>query len=155
MKKIIATLIITLTLFSCGTKNVKSDDSVIKTTDTYISKIDTNKNLKEETTEGALTDEKGFEDIGRFKYSVLFDQDSKELFRIKNIEISNRTITEYYYFQNHNLMYVVSSTPNQKDKKIYTNGDKKVVSSFNASDDEVKLLLSKAKRFKTSYYRQE
>jgi hypothetical protein len=49
----------------------------------------------------------------------------------------------------------VSSTPSQSDKKIYTNGDKNVVSSSNASDEEVKLLLAKAKRFKNSFYRQE
>nr|WP_321221713.1 hypothetical protein [uncultured Psychroserpens sp.] len=155
MRKIIATLVLTLILFSCGTKNVKSNDTVINTTETYVSKIDTNKNLKEETTEGALTDENGFEDIGTFKYSVLFDKDSKELFRIKNIEISKVTITEHYYFRNHNLVYIVSSTPNQNDKKIYTNGDKKVVSSINVSDEDVKLLLQKAKRFKNSFYRQE
>lgn len=155
MKKIIATLILTLILFSCGTKKVKSDDSVINTTETYVSKIDNNKNLKEEFTEGALTDDKGFEDIGRFEYAVLFDKDSKELFRIKNIEISKVTITERYYYHNHNLIYIVSSTPSQSDKKIYTNGDKNVVSSSNASDEEVKLLLAKAKRFKNSFYRQE
>ncbi|WP_040280540.1 hypothetical protein [Psychroserpens damuponensis] len=155
MRNTIAILVLTLIFVSCGTKTKKSTDTIINTTKIYVSKIDNNKTLKEEFTEGALTDEKGFEDIGTFKYSVLFDKDSKELFRIKNVEISKNTVTEYYYFQNHKLVYIVSSTPNQNDKKIYTNGDKKVVSSSNASDDEVKLLLQKAKRFKKSFYRQE
>ncbi|WP_047549826.1 hypothetical protein [Psychroserpens sp. Hel_I_66] len=155
MRKIIATLIVTLIFVSCGSKKVKSDTSVINTTETYISKIENNKNLKEEITEGALTDEKGFEDIGRFKYAVLFDKDTKELFRIKNIETAEVTVTEHYYFHNHNLVFVKSSTPNQKEKKIYTNGDKKVVSSAHANDEDIKLLLEKARRFKNSYYRQE
>lgn len=155
MRNILLYTIMVIILFSCGNKNLKSNDSIVETTKTYVYKIDKNKNLKEEFTEGALTDEKGFEDVGRFKYSVLFDKDSKELFRIKNTEISDITLTEYYYFHNHNLVYVIASVSNQADKKIYTNGIKKVISSSNVSDDELRLLLQKAKRFKDSHYRQD
>lgn len=156
MRRQIIILLLLGSLFSCKTKSIKSDASVVETTNTYVSKIDNNKNLKEEIVEGALTDEQGFEDIGRFKKSVLFDKDSKALFRIKNIEISSVTITEHYYFRNHDLVYIViSSTSNQADKKIYTSDDKNVLLKENISDDEVKVYLKKAKLFKTAHYRSE
>lgn len=153
MRNCLAFLIVVLVVFSCGNKTVKTEESFIKTTQDYIAEIDNNASLTEEFTEGALTDKDGFKDIGRFKYSVLFDKSSGELFRIKNTEISNTTVQESYYFHKHNLVCIISSTAGQPVKKIYSEGFKNVVSKTNVSDQEAKLLLDKAKRFKNDHYR--
>ena len=137
-------------LCSCGPKTVTSTDQLVKETETYISKVDANKDLKETTTEGALTDIDGFKDIGTFKYHVLFDENKNELYRIKNIEKTDKTITETYYFDKGNLIYV-TSVSNNTSKKIYLNNRGKVIHSSNISIEEQKLLLDKAKRFKKAF----
>jgi len=154
MRTYITFALIVFTLLSCGTTSVKSNASLIKTTDLHVAKINGNTALIEETTEGALTDKEGFQDIGSFKYSVFFDKDSKELFRIKNVEITDNTVTERYYFSPHELIYIHVSTSGQPDKAIYTNGFK-VRSSSNVMDDEAKLLLNKAKRFQKAFRHRE
>ncbi|WP_460220622.1 hypothetical protein [Psychroserpens sp. MEBiC05023] len=153
MRNTITLITILFTLFSCGKKEVKTDETYINTTANYVAKIDSNSNLTEKLTEGTLTDKDGLKDVGRFKYNVLFDKRSKELFRIINTETSNKTVKEHYYFHNHNLVYIVSSTYGQPDKKIYTQGFKKVIAMSNVSESEKNVLLDKAIRFKNAHYR--
>lgn len=145
----ILTAVIGMTLFSCGSKTVTSADQLVKETETYTSKTDANSNLKETLTEGVLTDIEGFKDIGTFKYYVLFDENTNELYRIKNIEKTEKTITETFYFDKGKLVKVMSATGNSTKKIYLKNG--KVVSSSNISVEEQKLLLDKAKRFKKAF----
>ena len=149
LKSILSILLLTI-VCSCGPKTVTSTDKLVKETETYTSKVDDNKNLKETTTEGALTDMDGFKDIGTFKYDVLFDESSNELYRIKNIEKTDKTVTETYYFDKGDLVYVISFSDNTT-KKIYLNNKGKVIHSTNISPEEQKLLLDKAKRFKKAF----
>ena len=147
---------IALLMIACGSKPTTSEaEKFITTTDAYIIKIDGNSKLIEEFTEGALTDQDGFNDIGRFKSSVLFDKVTKELFRIENTEITDKTITERYYFHNHRLVYIEVSTSGKPNKKIYVRDSKKVVSKLNVSDVETKVLINKAKRFQLAFQRRE
>ncbi|MGB3606751.1 hypothetical protein [Psychroserpens sp.] len=153
MKHHLLFLMVIILSCSCGNKVVQSDDAQLKTIDTYIAEVNRNSNLTSNLTEGALTDLEGFKDIGTFKYTVYFDERSRELFRIKNIEMVDETIEENYYFQNHELVYVTSVISGKRDKTMYTQGFKKAISRSNISDDEEKLLLKKAKRFKNAHYR--
>lgn len=136
--------------YSCGTKPAKSNADVIKTSENYISEVNNSSVLKEEVTEGALTDKDGFKDIGKFRYSIFYNQKTKQLFRIKNIETTDKTIEENYYFKNNELIYISSSSKGKPDHKIYTKGFK-VISKINTTDDEAKFLLKKAKRFKKQF----
>ncbi len=145
----ILTAVIGMTLFSCGTKTPSSTEQQLKTIDSYTLKTDANSNLKETLTEGALTDIEGFKDIGTFKYYVLFDENTNELYRIKNIEKTDKTTTETFYFDKGKLVKVMSATGNSAKKIYLKNG--KVVSSSNISIEEQKLLLDKAKRFKKAF----
>lgn len=86
--------VISLTIISCGPKPGKSISSITKEIDNYKSKVDANANLQEETIEGALTDTDGFKDIGQFNYTVYSDRNNNDLVKIKNIEITDKTISE-------------------------------------------------------------
>lgn len=148
--KSILSILLLIIVCSCGPKTATSSDQLMKETEVYTSKVDANKNLKETTTEGALTDDAGFKDIGTFKYYVLFDEGTNELYRIKNIEKTDKTITETFYFDKGNLVFV-TSVSNNTSKKIYLNNRGKVIHSSNISPEEQKLLLDKAKRFKKAF----
>ncbi|MGS2725514.1 hypothetical protein ACU8DI_02815 [Psychroserpens sp. BH13MA-6] len=143
-----------LLLLSCGNK-VASDADVIKTIDSYRSKVDNDQSLTKETTEGALTDEEGYEDIGRFEYSVFFNQNPRALYKITNKEITDQTISESYYFQDHNLVFIEKTNSGSAPQKMYTKGDKNVLSSSEINDDDIEVLLKKARRFKNAFYRSE
>lgn len=133
-------------VFSCGPKTTSSKEAQLANTQSYISKIDTNNALKEIISEGVLTDVDGFKDIGSFKYYVLFDEKTNELYRIKNVETTDKIITENFYFENNKLIYI-SSVTNNSTKKIYLHKGK-VISSSNINPEDQKLLLAKAERFK-------
>ena len=143
-------LVFIIVLAACGPKVSKSPESLIKEAEIYSQKIDADKGIKTEMTEGALTDNEGFKDIGKFKYTVFFNNETKELFKIKNIETTDKTITENYYFKNNKLIYLESSSKNSKPKKIYLSKGK-VVSAESLSPEEQKLLMAKAKRFQKAF----
>lgn len=143
-------LIFLLGFFSCGTKTSLSADATIAQTEKIVSKIETNNNLKETLTEGALTDKEGFKDIGSFKYYVLFNESDNILFRIKNIEITDKTITETYYFSDNKLVFINSKLDNNPDKKIYIHNNR-VTAKEHINLEEEKLLLDKAKRFQKAF----
>lgn len=150
MKNYSSLIFLLLTVFSCGTKTNLSTDAVIAETEKKVSKIDANKDLKETKTEGALTDKEGFKDVGAFKYYVLFDENSNELSKIKNIEITNKTITETYYFSDNKLFFITSELANTPVKKIYIH-NKRVVAKEHVNSEEDKLLLDKANRFQKAF----
>lgn len=141
-------LVLTISiLYGCGPK---VDSSVIlNETRSYISKIENNKSLKSEVTEGALADTEGINDVGSFKYTVYFDENAKELFKISNIEMTDKTITETYYFQDDELVYLKSVSGNEI-KNIYLKKER-VISETNTTSDDQRLLLSKAKRFQKAF----
>ncbi|MDO7171057.1 hypothetical protein [Mariniflexile sp. AS56] len=148
--KNLAYILLLVTVLSCGTKTTLSTDAAVAKTEKATLKIDANKNLKETLTEGALTDKDGFKDIGTFKYYVFFDENSKELVKIKNIEITSKTITETYYFSDNKLIFITSETANTPAKKIYIQ-NKKVVAKEQVNAEEQKILLNKATRFQKAF----
>lgn len=150
MRKCNLYLAFIIVLVACGPKIYKNTESVIKEVDIYSQKIDTDKGIKTEIVKGALTDNEGFKDIGKFKYTVFFNNETHELLKIENIETTDKTITENYYFKNNKLTYFESSSKNSKAKKIYLfNG--KVVSTENLSSEEQKLFITKVKRFQKEF----
>ena len=143
-------LVLVVVLVSCGTKVSKNPESLIKEVELYSAEIDSGKALETDIIEGTLTDGEGFEDIGKFKSTVFFNKETKELLKIKNIEITDKTITENYYFKNNKLSYFNSHSGNSKPKKIYFyNG--RVVSTESLSAEEQKLFIAKAKRFQKEF----
>lgn len=148
--KVKSTLLILITsfIYSCGSVSKETQVKNKIATDSYVTKIENNNTLKVKNTKGALTDTEGFKDIGTFEYSIFFD-DSNELLKIINIETTNNTVKEAYYFAD-NTLCLVSIEDKAKTKKIYTH-DGKVTSTENISDDEQKILLDKAKRFQKAF----
>src|SRR5690606_9142925 len=150
MRKLNLYLILIVALVSCGPKVSKSPENIMKEVEVYTSKIDKDKGVKNEVVEGALTDNEGFKDIGKFKYTVFFNEDTKELLKIENIEITDKTIKEVYYFENNQLTYFDSTSENSKPKKIYFYKGK-AVSFENVTSDEQKLFIAKSKRFQKAF----
>ncbi|MEO6348367.1 MAG: hypothetical protein ABIO60_10715 [Aquaticitalea sp.] len=150
LKSIISAIIMVATLCSCGAKKaVVNKEELKKEAISYISNVDNNNNLKKEVIEGALTDSEGFKDIGTFKYTVYFDVNSNKLFKIKNVEMTDKTITESYYFQDNELVYLKSVSGNDT-KTIYLKKGR-VVSETNTTSDDQQVLLAKAKRFQNAF----
>lgn len=149
MKTYYLYLVLVVILGSCGTKVPESPQTLIKESELYSKNIDADKNLESEMIEGALTDAEGFKDIGTFRYTVFFDKETKDLMKIVNIESTDKTITESYYFENNKLNYFYASG-NPNPQKLYLKKGK-VVSSENISSSEQKLFLAKAKRFQREY----
>ncbi|MCB0446345.1 MAG: hypothetical protein KDD03_02335 [Gelidibacter sp.] len=150
MKNYIHLIVVCLLVVSCGTKTVVNKEMVIKESQSMAAKTDTNKSLKEIKTEGALTDKEGFKDIGTFKYSEFYDEKTNEILKIKNVETTDKTITETYYFEDNNVYLIVSESSQKPTKKIYVHRGK-IVSNENTNSDEQQLLLDKAKRFQKSF----
>ncbi|MGE5943748.1 MAG: hypothetical protein ACM31G_05345 [Flavobacteriales bacterium] len=143
-------LLLVIGLVSCGTKVSKNSESLIKEAEQHAVKIDSDKTLETEVTEGALTDAEGFKDIGKFKSTVFFNKDTNDLVKITNVETTDKTITEDYYFDNNKLNYFQSSSENSKPKKIYLHNGR-AVSSENLSPEEQKLFIAKGKRFQKAF----
>lgn len=155
--KSIFTILMVTTLYSCGPKfnsnssNVKSMQDAreeMATIKNHIKAIDSNNNLKEEITEGALTDQEGLNDIGSFKYTVYFDEESRELIRIKNVEITNESITENFYFKDDDLFCItVSRGENKYPQKLYLPNTGATVETVR----ELARLSKKAQLFKRNF----
>ncbi len=144
VKSIIPIIIIAL-FYSCGSKKTAaSQEQLVKEVNTYVSKVD-NMSLKKEITDGALTDAEGFKDIGTFKYTVYFDESTKELFKIENVEKTDKTISETYYFKNQTLVFLKSSS-NSETKQIHLKKGR-VISEQNTTSEDQQLLIEKANRF--------
>lgn len=152
MKKAFQILFAITLFFSCGPKPSKSIAVITKETNAYISKVDANSNLKEEMVEGALTDTKGFKDIGKFKYTVYFDEQTNKLFKIKNIEMTDKTISETYYFNDGDLV-LIDTNLEGISKKMYVQKNK-IISENKTDAATQKLLLEKAKRFQKAFQKE-
>lgn len=150
MRKHLLFLVLGIVLVSCGTKVSKNPEILIKEVELHSAAIDADKALETDITEGALTDGEGFEDIGKFKSTVFFNKETNELLKITNVETTDKTITENYYFKNNKLSYFDSHLGNSKPKKIYLYNSK-VVSTENLSTEEQKLFIAKAKRFQKAF----
>lgn len=132
---------ITIVFCSCGSKkSAVNNEELMKATDAYVSKVDT-MDLKAETTEGALTDTEGFKDIGTFKYTVYFDEKTKEPFKINNTEKTTETIDETYYFKDGKFVFVKFNKPIDGESQIYGRSLK------NGNTERLKFYQGKAKRF--------
>lgn len=153
MKTRFLQILFAITLFvSCGPKPSKSIAVITKETNAYITKADTNSNLREETIEGALTDTDGFKDIGKFKYTVFFDGQTNALFKIKNIEIIEKAISETYYFNAGDLVLIETNLEGASNK-MYVQKNK-IISENKLDAATQKLLLEKAKRFQKAFHKE-
>lgn len=140
-KSIVAILIISM-LYSCGTKkSAVSKEELIKEVNAYVTKVDNNNDLKKDVTEGALTDAEGYNDIGTFKYTVFYDETTKELFKIENIEKTDKTIHETYYFKNNDFVFVKFNGSITGDSKLYSG------SLNDGKTESLNFYTNKAKRF--------
>lgn len=139
-----------VTATACGTHASKSEDELVQTLNTYMVKVNENHTLGETVVEGALTDNKGQNDIGSFTYYVNYNKDTKDLCHIKNIENTNQTREEHYYYKNNTLVTVLVNATASSDKKIYINKGR-IISSLNIAPEEQDLLLAKGERFLKEY----
>lgn len=145
-KSILAILIISSAIYSCGSKKaVVNNEDLIKEVNAYVSKVDNNSGLKKEVTEGALTDAEGFKDIGTFKYTVYFDEKSNEVFKIENIERTDQTVSETYYFKNNEFVFVKFNKQIDGKTQLY-NGSLK-----DGNTESLNFYKDKAKRFQKSF----
>src|SRR5690606_28339096 len=126
-------------------KATVSKEDLIKEANVYATEIDNNKNLKTEVTEGALTDADGFKDVGTFKYTVYYDEASKELYKIENIEKIEDTIMETYYFKNNEFVFVKLNNQIDGETQFY-NG-----SLNDGKTESLKFYTEKAKRFQKAF----
>lgn len=141
-----------IVLASCAPKTGKSMAITTKETDTYISKVNANTNLKHEMIEGALTDSEGFKDIGNFRYTVFFDEKTEALYKIKNLEITDKTISEAYYFKDGDLVFIDANLGSASNKIYIHKGN--VLSQSKIKTPTEKLLLEKAKRFQKAFQKE-
>ncbi|WP_299393034.1 hypothetical protein [uncultured Gelidibacter sp.] len=137
---------------SCGPKPGKSTASLTTEINSYVSQVDANKNLKQETIEGALTDTQGFKDIGNYKYTVYFDEQSNTLYKIKNVETTAETLTEVYYFKDGDVVLIDTKSAGTASK-MYVHKNK-VISETKTEPSAQKLLLEKANRFLKAFQRE-
>lgn len=152
MKKRFQILLAITVLVSCGPKPSKSIAEVIRNTDAFILKVDASPNLKKELIEGALADASGFKDIGTFKYTVYFDQQTNELFKIKNVEMTDKTISETYYFNAGDLV-LIDTNLEGTSTKMYVQKNK-IISETKTDAATQKLLIEKAKRFQKTFQKE-
>lgn len=149
MRNLCFSLALLCSIVSCGPKPSKTVSAITSDIDAFVTKIDANQKLKKETIEGALTDAKGFKDIGTFKYTVYFNDETKTLYKIKNVETTDTTISETYYFDRGNLV-LIKADLEEGPQKLYVK-KKKIISKNNTVPAIHKLLVDKAERFQKSY----
>ncbi|MCK7589718.1 hypothetical protein M0G43_03955 [Subsaxibacter sp. CAU 1640] len=136
---------IIVAFYSCGSKkSAVSKEELIKATNDYVQKVD-KMTLKTEVTEGALTDAEGFKDIGTFKYTVYFDENTNELFKINNVEKTSETIDETYYFKDGKFVFVKFNRAIDGSTKLY-NGSLK-----DGKTEGLKFYQNKAERFQKEF----
>ena len=148
-------------MFSCGTKattnkTLKAPDEVEEFLK-YSSSVIGDKSLMQKKFKGALTDEKGFEDVGAFEYSTYYDFKKRELVRISNLEITDKKVLENYYFEDNELVYIQIIDPHVETRKL---GDtlsvKLIIANDKARESEKnKIYFNKAKLFKEAFYKSE
>lgn len=134
---------------SCGLKNTKSNDDIIKENKNHITKVN-NQDLKEIFSEGALTDISGFKDIGAFKLTYYYNKVDKELLRIENIETTSKVVAENFYYKNGRLIYVSSITDNEPLKQLHLIKGK-MLNESNLDKGYKKILLHKAKMLQNEF----
>lgn len=147
LKSILISIIVVSFFYSCGSKkSAVSKEEAIKAINAYVSQVDS-KTLKTEVTEGALTDVKGFKDIGTFKYTVYYDEKTKELFKINNIEKTDDTINETYYFKDGKYVFVKFQSAKNGDSQL-PNGSLK-----DGKSESLNFYKDKAERFQKEFKR--
>lgn len=149
MKYNFSFLILLFVSLSCGPRPSVSIAKQVQDTESYVTSINNNINLDHKTIEGALTDAEGFKDIGSFTYTVFFDGETKKLMKIKNIETTDRTLSETYFYKNEKLVFIQVNEDGKK-QDLFIRGNK-VISETTLNMDMQKLLLNKAKRFEKNF----
>ncbi|MBQ0767800.1 MAG: hypothetical protein KBT58_00800 [Bizionia sp.] len=140
--------IITLIIVACGPK--PTNDGFVKSIDAYTSKIEGATDMKTTLTKGALTDVSGFNDIGTFSYQEKFSQDEHVLFQITNVEKTDQTVTENYYFKADELVLITSKSDSGSTRKLYIKNGR-VLARVNIGKAQEELLIDKAKLFRKQF----
>ena len=147
--KVLIMITVFAALWSCGSKPSTTKSASLTEAQNWVAQIDTDSKLKSEKTSGALTDAKGFEDIGRFDYTVFYTEANRELIKIRNVEITSQTVTESYYFHNKSLFFI-QIEDRGTTKNIYLKNGKTHFSEY-ATSEAVKTLVKKGKRFQEMF----
>ena len=148
-KRFILMVAVVSFLYNCGPKPSANSDNIIKEREAYVSEVNKSQ-LETKVVEGALTDISGSKDIGRFKLTYYYDKATNTLVRVENIENTSKAVTENFYFENKDLLYISTKTDDAGTKKLYVyKGD--VVNSTDLDTDYKKILLDKSQIFKRDF----
>lgn len=139
-----------LIVIACGTKVSKSTDAMQKEVYVLVEKTNTNSSLEQSVVEGALTNASGTADIGSFKIQYFFDAETKTLLRIKNIETTNKILTENFYFNNNELIFIDFEKSGETKKQLFIDKGR-IVNSASSESEYTKILLNKAKMFQKEF----
>lgn len=139
-----------LIVIACGTKVSKSTDVMQKEVYVLVEKTNTNSSLEQSVVEGALTNASGTADIGSFKIQYFFDAETKTLLRIKNIETTNKILTENFYFNNNELIFIDFEKSGETKKQLFIDKGR-IVNSASSESEYTKILLNKAKMFQKEF----
>tara|TARA_R110002049_G_scaffold37208_1_gene117534 strand:- start:95102 stop:95569 length:468 start_codon:yes stop_codon:yes gene_type:complete len=149
MKQIMV-LVMLVVLSSCGTKVKKPIEDVLKEIDSYVSEINRKENISKTSSEGVLTDASGFKDTGKYTLNTYYNKLNNTLYRIENIEITNKVIAENFYFKENDLVFVSTHTNKEAPEKLYIYKDK-IINKSNMDSEHQKILLNKASLFKKEF----
>lgn len=143
-------LVVLVTLTACGPKVKKSIDNIIKETNSYVSEINTNRQLTKISSEGALTDPSGFKDKGHYALNNYYSKSDDELYRIENIETTNEVVAENFYFKDDNLVFISTQTNRNTPMKLYIYKGK-VINQSGIDLVYQNILLNKVKLLKREF----
>lgn len=141
-------VLVALSIVACGPKI--NNDAYVKDVDSYVSNLAADTHLKTNLSQGVLTDDSGFNDVGTFSYQERMSPDGRELFHIKNVEKTDQTITENYYYKDNRVVFITVNTNSEAAKKLYVKKGS-TLSRVNLSKSYEKILLNKAKLFKKQF----
>ncbi len=145
------TILLFICLFSCGTNPSKNSSYIINQIDYYVQQTDNNKSLVESIIEGVITDEKGEKDTGGFEYYELYDDNRKELYRIRDYETINDLYFErLFYFKKMKLVFVQTKKLRnnieiEKSEAYLQNSE--VIYKDNISSKKIDFLINRAKTY--------
>lgn len=138
MIKILTFIIATFGISVFGFSQV--NDSTLRAIDNYVAQIDSNENLVEGISEGEIVDNGKV--IGGIETYNLYDNETKELFRIQDNISSDTIIEKTFYYKNGDLVYAhieLGVRKNNKYKplfnqKLYFSSRKLVFNSLDNSN---------------------
>ncbi|MFB9055413.1 hypothetical protein ACFFU9_01545 [Mariniflexile ostreae] len=146
MKQIMI-FILLVTFCSCATKIPLAEK--VRAANDYVAGIDANNDLETTRVNGVLTDVSGVTDTGQYVLEYYYNTHNN-LFRIKNIETTDKVVVENFYFKNKQLIFITSETASASLKKLYISKGK-IINESEVDAAYGKILLNKAKMFQKDF----